>query len=732
MMYRKLSWMMMAAVLAAGAAVSQAASYVVGWGMDDEGETRVPLEALGEVQAIGAGWHHSLAVLAETGEVVAWGDDELGQTTVPWGARSGVAKVVAGEDYSLALKEDGSLVIWGNPSITNKIPEALKVAGATDIVAGQNHALALTPSGEVIAFGTNSLAAAVTNIPESAKSGVTGIAAGSTFSLALKGGAVFGWGSGDFGELEIPESAQSGVTAIAAGPYTCLALKGGRVIQWGWTKNGPEVPAEAQSGVTAIACGYCFSVALREDGKVVTWGDLDGSEGVQILDVPEWAKSGVAEIAVGYRHVLVRGANQPARITDSNVPFEAYPDKAYQGSVTAVGDPTATYHLGKHPDWLNLDPRTGTLTGVPTHLARATNFWVVASNRWGMDSNLFAVVVTNAPKEPPVFITEELSAGEVGVEYVAQVLASNSPVYSIDLALYPLPAGLEFGEDGWFRGVPTEEYAQLIEIKAENEAGAATQMFLLRIANPTEAPEFVTEGLPDATVGSRYSAQLEATHGAHFEASGRWPAGIEVAYGGEVGGVPAAGAGGAYQVSAVAYNVAGSVTQKFALTVMEAPGISGAPVPGVKGDPEGYRYEFTRTGWPLPTTSVSKGSLPPGLALSTDGVINGTPTATGTWNFTVRAANGVGADATLACTMTVGDSPVPPTPPVTVPPEFGAIRMSKGTLTLEWTDESGRAVLERAETLKGAPTWTVVPGASSPWTWSNAPAGPWYFRLEVK
>ena len=55
MMYRKLSWMLVAAVLAAGAATSRGASYVVGWGMNEEGETRVPVEAIGEVTAIGAG-----------------------------------------------------------------------------------------------------------------------------------------------------------------------------------------------------------------------------------------------------------------------------------------------------------------------------------------------------------------------------------------------------------------------------------------------------------------------------------------------------------------------------------------------------------------------------------------------------------------------------------------------------------------------------------------------------
>ena len=724
MMYRTFAGLVLGAVVAAGASAALGDSYVLGWGMNQSGETRVPLEALGEVKTIGAGWHHSLAVMEEDGGVVAWGDDEQGQVTVPYLARSGVKKVVAGEDYSLALKEDGSLVIWGNSSITGKIPDALVRAGAVDIAAGQNHALALTPSGEVYAFGTNSLAAAVTNIPEAAKSGVTAIAAGSTFSLALKDGEVLGWGTSEQGELDIPEAAKSGVTAIAAGPYTCLALKDGGVIQWGWTENATHVPASARSGVKAIACGYCFSVALRTDGRVVTWGDLEGSEGVLILDVPAWAKSGVAEIAAGYRHVLARLGNLPARIVATDVPFAAYPEKAYSGSVTAAGDPEPTYHFGKHPDWLSIDKNTGVLSGTPQKLARATNFWIVASNKWGMDSNLVAVVVTNAPTEPPVFVTTELPEGEVGVAYAAQVVASNAPTFSIDLGMYPLPAGISFSEDGWFTGTPTEEYAQQLEVVAENEAGRATQLLLLRISNPTEPPEFVTESLPDAEVGQSYSAQLQATHGAHFEASGKWPSGLEVTYGGEVVGTPAAGCGGTNMVSVAAYNVAGSVTQKFALVVKEAPGVSGLPPTATVG--EDYRFEFERTGFPVPATTLASGTLPTGLSLSPDGVLHGTPETTGTWTFTVRAQNGVGSPALVVCTMDTTDAPV------TEPPYFRSIKMSKGTLTLEWTDASGRALLERTQGLKGEPEWTPVGRVESPWTWSNAPAGPWYFRLNVK
>jgi hypothetical protein len=56
---------------------------------------------------------------------------------------------------------------------------------------------------------------------------------------------------------------------------------------------------------------------------------------------------------------------------------------------------------------------------------------------------------------------------------------------------------------------------------------------------------------------------------------------------------------------------------------------------------------------------VTSGSLPPGLTLSSSGVISGTPTATGTYTGTVTATNGVGAamqNFTLAVYATAFDT----------------------------------------------------------------------------
>lgn len=53
------------------------------------------------------------------------------------------------------------------------------------------------------------------------------------------------------------------------------------------------------------------------------------------------------------------------------------------------------------------------------------------------------------------------------------------------------------------------------------------------------------------------------------------------------------------------------------------------------------------------TWTLAEGSLPPGLSLSPDGVISGTPTTNGDFEFTVRATDANGADATRALTIAV-------------------------------------------------------------------------------
>ncbi|SFC28885.1 Por secretion system C-terminal sorting domain-containing protein [Flexibacter flexilis DSM 6793] len=69
-----------------------------------------------------------------------------------------------------------------------------------------------------------------------------------------------------------------------------------------------------------------------------------------------------------------------------------------------------------------------------------------------------------------------------------------------------------------------------------------------------------------------------------------------------------------------------------------------------------YSQTVTQTGLTAPTFSVSAGALPAGLTLSSAGVLSGTPTVVGTYNFTVKATAG-NCSGTQSYSLTVSANP---------------------------------------------------------------------------
>ena len=72
-----------------------------------------------------------------------------------------------------------------------------------------------------------------------------------------------------------------------------------------------------------------------------------------------------------------------------------------------------------------------------------------------------------------------------------------------------------------------------------------------------------------------------------------------------------------------------------------------------------YTQTLIETGGTAPLNwSISLGSTPPGLTLSSAGVLSGIPTSAGTFNFTVRLNDGVGLTDIHAFAMTIAASPI--------------------------------------------------------------------------
>jgi cyclophilin family peptidyl-prolyl cis-trans isomerase len=116
--------------------------------------------------------------------------------------------------------------------------------------------------------------------------------------------------------------------------------------------------------------------------------------------------------------------------------------------------------------------------------------------------------------------------------------------------------------------------------------------------------------------------------------------------------------GGQTDVTVRATDLDGNtVTQTFTVTVNQTPVFTNGPPPSTAVVGTAYNFAYTASGFPAPTFS-STGTLPPGLSLSSTGVISGTPTTAGTYSgIVVTAGNGIGVAPTQTISITVDQIP---------------------------------------------------------------------------
>jgi cyclophilin family peptidyl-prolyl cis-trans isomerase len=118
------------------------------------------------------------------------------------------------------------------------------------------------------------------------------------------------------------------------------------------------------------------------------------------------------------------------------------------------------------------------------------------------------------------------------------------------------------------------------------------------------------------------------------------------------------GSTGQSDVTVTATDLDGNtVSQTFTVTASQAPLFTNGPPPSTAVVGTAYNFAYTASGFPVPTFSHT-GTLPPGLSLSSTGVISGTPTAAGTYSgIVVTASNGIGVAPTQTISITVDQIP---------------------------------------------------------------------------
>ena len=280
----------------------------------------------------------------------------------------------------------------------------------------------------------------------------------------------------------------------------------------------------------------------------------------------------------------------------------------------------------------------GVISGTPTTVGTA-NFTVqVADSLMRTATKAFSLLVS----PPTLTITSaSLPAGTVGAAYSQNLAASGgTPPYSWSVVTGTLPGGLSLSSAGVLSGTPTTAGTSNFTVQvADNGAQTATKTFSIAI-NPAPLSITTSSPLPDGTVGTAYSQGLTATGGTPpytwSVASGPLPSGLTLTQAGTLSGTPANA--GTFGFTVQVRDAAGVTnTKQLSLTVLTALSITTAsPLPNATVNAPYSAQIQASTSDSLAWTVIS-GNLAPGLTLSSGGLLSGTPTSVGSFDFTIQA-----------------------------------------------------------------------------------------------
>ena len=251
----------------------QATGRAVCWGSNEHGQVEVP-EHAGPFISLAAGASHSCGLQAD-GRAVCWGAGQAGETGSPHAGQSAVPQdaapftaLAAGDRHTCGLKADGQVDCWGG----NESGQATDQSGVyVALSAGARHTCAVMVRGSVDCWGDNDAGQAADHflgaeLDKPYPFLVVSAGAAQTCAIDVFSSLIC-WGNGD------ADTERTGhYIAVSTGDaHTCGLSGDGSVACWGRNDAG-QAPASVAGAFTALVVGGSHTCGLKVDGGVACWG----------------------------------------------------------------------------------------------------------------------------------------------------------------------------------------------------------------------------------------------------------------------------------------------------------------------------------------------------------------------------------------------------------------------------------------------------------------------------